>query len=227
MDPSPSRRHVSRTRRSLAAMPICECGTSWNRSSRMLGISSATADQAGVFHLAAGAAARRAGSSQWRLLIGLYVVGVMVTAVLSNDTPALLLTPIVFAIAARAGVEPRPYAFACAVVAHAASFILPVSNPSNLLQLARAAQLYSLPRPPPTALSARLDRDTVRAASRVPKRAGSAIRGTVSCDRDWASREGRRRISRPLHDWRSIRLATWSGCPRRVHRARRPRRRRW
>jgi arsenical pump membrane protein len=103
-----------------------------------LGLASATADQAGVFRWAAGAATRWARGSQWRLLVGLYLVGVVVTAVLSNDATALLLTPVVFAIATRAGFDPRPYAFACALVANAASFVLPVSNPSNLLLLTRA-----------------------------------------------------------------------------------------
>src|SRR5690242_6705701 len=103
-----------------------------------LGISSATADRAGVFRAAAGMVTRWAAGDQRRLLVGVYVLGVLVTAVLSNDATALLLTPVVFAIATRVGVDPRPYAFACALVANAASFVLPVSNPSNLLLLSRA-----------------------------------------------------------------------------------------
>jgi arsenical pump membrane protein len=103
-----------------------------------LGLASTTADHAGVFRLAAQAAMRRARGSQRTLIVALFCVGVVVTAVLSNDATALLLTPVVFAIATRAGVDPRPYAFACALVANAASFLLPVSNPSNLLVLARA-----------------------------------------------------------------------------------------
>jgi arsenical pump membrane protein len=103
-----------------------------------LGISAATADRAGVFRAAAAMATRWAAGNQRRLVVGFYVLAVVVTAVLSNDATALLLTPVVFAIAVRAGVDPRPYAFACALVANAASFVLPVSNPSNVLLLSRA-----------------------------------------------------------------------------------------
>jgi arsenical pump membrane protein len=103
-----------------------------------LGLSAATADRAGVFRLAAEAAARLGHGSQRRLLISLYAPGIIVTAVLSNDATALLLTPVAFAVTTRLGLDPRPYAFACALVANAASFLLPVSNPANLLVLARA-----------------------------------------------------------------------------------------
>jgi arsenical pump membrane protein len=102
-----------------------------------LGLASAVVDEAGVFQLAAETAARWARGNQRRLLIGLYLVGTLVTAVLSNDATALLLTPVAVTLATRAGVEPRPYVFACALVANAASFLLPVSNPSNLLLLGR------------------------------------------------------------------------------------------
>jgi len=102
-----------------------------------LGISAAVADRAGLFRAAAEAAARLARGSQQRLLIGMYVTGALVTAVLSNDATALLLTPVAFAVATRLGLDPRPYAFACALVANAGSFLLPVSNPSNLLVLAQ------------------------------------------------------------------------------------------
>jgi arsenical pump membrane protein len=103
-----------------------------------LGVSSATADAAGVFRAAAELAARLGRGSQRRLLISLFCAGVAVTTVLSNDATALLLTPVAFAVAARLGLEPRPYAFACALVANAASFVLPVSNPANLLVLSTA-----------------------------------------------------------------------------------------
>src|SRR5712691_5572266 len=103
-----------------------------------LRLSAATADRAGVFRAAAEAAARLGHASQRRLLIGLYVAGALVTAVLSNDATALLLTPVAFAVATRLGLDPRPYAFACALVANAASFLLPVSNPANLLVLSSA-----------------------------------------------------------------------------------------
>lgn len=98
-----------------------------------LGITSATAERAGLFSAAAAWAARMARGSQVRLLVGVYGVGIAVTAILSNDATALLLTPVVFAITRRLGLDPLPDAYAAALVANAASFLLPVSNPSNLL----------------------------------------------------------------------------------------------
>jgi arsenical pump membrane protein len=103
-----------------------------------LGLSAATADRAGVFRAAAEVAARLGHGSQRRLLVSLYLAGAVVTMVLSNDATALLLTPVAFVVATRLGLDPRPYAFACALVANAASFLLPVSNPANLLVLSRA-----------------------------------------------------------------------------------------
>jgi arsenical pump membrane protein len=103
-----------------------------------LAISAAVAEHAGLFRAAATLAARLAHGSQPRLLIGLYVAGAAITAVLSNDATALLLTPVGLAIARDLEVDPLPYVFACALVANAASFVLPVSNPANLLVLAQA-----------------------------------------------------------------------------------------
>lgn len=62
-----------------------------------------------------------------------YLVGVGVTAFLSNDAAAVVLTPAVFAAARRAGTRPLPFLYACAFVANAASFVLPISNPANLV----------------------------------------------------------------------------------------------
>ena len=102
-----------------------------------LGIASTTADHAGLFQATAHLAGRAAHGNQRRLLVAVFAIGVVVTVVLSNDATALLLTPVAFAAATRLGLNPRPYVFACALVANAASFVLPVSNPANLLILAR------------------------------------------------------------------------------------------
>jgi arsenical pump membrane protein len=56
---------------------------------------------------------------------------VVITAFLSNDATALVLTPAVYAATRK--VEPLPYLFICALVANAASFILPISNPANIV----------------------------------------------------------------------------------------------
>jgi arsenical pump membrane protein len=58
----------------------------------------------------------------------------MVTIFLSNDATAVVLTPAVAAVVKAAKVEkPLPYLFICALIANAASFVLPISNPANLV----------------------------------------------------------------------------------------------
>jgi arsenical pump membrane protein len=52
---------------------------------------------------------------------------------LSNDATAVVLTPAVYVAARAAGAEPLPYLFVCAFIANAASFVLPISNPANLV----------------------------------------------------------------------------------------------
>jgi arsenical pump membrane protein len=56
-----------------------------------------------------------------------------VTIFLSNDATAVVLTPAVYAATRAAKVEPLPYLFVCAFIANAASFVLPISNPANLV----------------------------------------------------------------------------------------------
>src|SRR5512144_1787692 len=57
----------------------------------------------------------------------------LVTILLSNDATAVVLTPAVYAASRAAKVEPLPYLFICAFIANAASFVLPISNPANLV----------------------------------------------------------------------------------------------
>ncbi|MDQ2779580.1 MAG: SLC13 family permease [Pseudomonadota bacterium] len=93
----------------------------------------ATAQQVGLFEVAAGACVRLAQGSPRRLFALVYGMGAMVTVFLSNDATAVVLTPAVLAVTRQARVEPLPYLLACALVANAASFVLPVSNPANLV----------------------------------------------------------------------------------------------
>lgn len=87
----------------------------------------------GVFDWIADAAVRHAGKSSERLFLLVYLTGTVVTALLSNDATAVVLTPAVLAAVRRARVEPKPFLLACALVANAASFLLPISNPANLV----------------------------------------------------------------------------------------------
>ena len=97
-----------------------------------------------VFDWAAGFAARHARKSPRRLFTLVYIVGAIVTALLSNDATAVVLTPAVLAVVRRARVDPKPYLLACAFIANAASFVLPISNPANLVVF--NAQIPPLPR---------------------------------------------------------------------------------
>jgi arsenical pump membrane protein len=78
-------------------------------------------------------AVRHAKGSGIRLFSLIYGVGVIVTVFLSNDATAVVLTPAVYAAARAAGTKPLPYLLLCAFVANAASFVLPISNPANLV----------------------------------------------------------------------------------------------
>ena len=91
----------------------------------------------GLFDWLAGHAVRAAGGSPTRLFLLVYCVGTLVTVFLSNDACAVVLTPAVYAAAKAAEAEPLPYLFICAFIANAASFVLPISNPANLVVFAQ------------------------------------------------------------------------------------------
>ncbi len=94
---------------------------------------SEVARREGLFDTVAALAVNKANRDPRRLFLLVYAVGVVVTALLSNDAAAVVLTPAVFAAARKARVEPLPYLFICAFVANAASFVLPISNPANIV----------------------------------------------------------------------------------------------
>jgi arsenical pump membrane protein len=92
------------------------------------------ARQEGLFDWLAARAASMARGSATRLFDLVYAVGIVVTVFLSNDATAVVLTPAVAAVARAAKVDrPLPYLFICAFIANAASFVLPISNPANLV----------------------------------------------------------------------------------------------
>ena len=94
---------------------------------------SEVARREGLFDWVAATAVNQARGSTARLFGLVYVAGVVVTAFLSNDATAVVLTPAVYAAAKKGGAEPLPLLFVCALVANAASFVLPISNPANLV----------------------------------------------------------------------------------------------
>src|SRR6202453_1325454 len=91
------------------------------------------ARQEGLFDWLAAYAVRHAQGSAARLFTLVYGVGIVVTVFLSNDATAVVLTPAVYAATQRARARPLPYLFICAFIANAASFVLPISNPANLV----------------------------------------------------------------------------------------------
>jgi arsenical pump membrane protein len=106
----------------------------------------------GLFDWMAALAVEHARGSPRLLFLQVYVVGVVVTVLLSNDATAIVLTPAVYAATRAAGAAPLPYLFVCAFIANAASFVLPISNPANLVvygermpHLLDWLRLYTLP----------------------------------------------------------------------------------
>ncbi|MFK0164249.1 arsenic transporter [Rhizobium sp. NPDC090279] len=108
----------------------------------------------GLFDWVAAIATSHAKGSPRRLFLLVYAVGVVVTVFLSNDATAVVLTPAVYAACRAARVkDPMPYLLVCAFIANAASFVLPISNPANLVifaggempPLSRWMQTFLLP----------------------------------------------------------------------------------
>lgn len=87
----------------------------------------------GVFEWVSSAAVKGAHGSRARLFTLVYGIGTLVTIFMSNDATAVVLTPAILAAVRKAKVEPLPYLFVCALIANAASFVLPISNPANLV----------------------------------------------------------------------------------------------
>jgi arsenical pump membrane protein len=94
---------------------------------------SALVEKSGFFEWAAIHAARLAKGDARALYRNVFVLGALITAALSLDTTAVILTPLVLAFVQRLRLPARPYVFACAFVANNASLFLPVSNLTNLL----------------------------------------------------------------------------------------------
>jgi arsenical pump membrane protein len=95
----------------------------------------ALADTAGVFEWLAALAARTAHGSARRLFVNVFLLGALITVFLSNDATALILTPLVYTLVTRLRLPALPYMFACTFIADSASFVLPVSNPINIIVL--------------------------------------------------------------------------------------------
>src|ERR1700710_1215796 len=102
------------------------------------------ADAAGVFDVAAVRMARLGRGSVVGLFLLVALLGTATTVLLSLDTTAVLLTPVVLSLAARLRLNPLPFALLAVWIANTASLLLPISNLTNLLAVDRLP-----PSPPP------------------------------------------------------------------------------
>lgn len=95
----------------------------------------------GVFRYSGKLMATHARSSSNRLLLWVFIVASVTTAVLSLDATIVLLTPIVLTTTRRLEARPEPHLYATAHLANTASLLLPVSNLTNLLAVAAVPEL--------------------------------------------------------------------------------------
>ncbi|MBF6605749.1 MAG: hypothetical protein IVW53_09245 [Chloroflexi bacterium] len=95
----------------------------------------AVAERSGFFEQTGALAVRWSAGSGRRLLLAVLCLGAAISMVLSNDATVLILTPVVYGLVVGLGVDALPYVLACTFIADAASLLLPVSNPVNVLIL--------------------------------------------------------------------------------------------
>jgi arsenical pump membrane protein len=140
------------------AIPAGDAGTEARRLGPVIGfliailVLARLCDDDGLFRACGAWLARSSAGRPRRLLALVFAAAAVTTAVLSLDTTVVLLTPVVFATAARLEVRSRPHVYACTHLANSASLLLPVSNLTNLLAFAatglafgRFAALMALP----------------------------------------------------------------------------------
>jgi arsenical pump membrane protein len=89
--------------------------------------------KSGFFEWAVLRCARFAKGDARVLYRNAFLLGAIVTAVLSLDTTAVILTPVLLALVRRLKVPAAPYLVLCAFVANVGSLLLPVSNLTNIL----------------------------------------------------------------------------------------------
>ncbi|MFC3348640.1 arsenic transporter [Streptomyces echinoruber] len=100
-------------------------------------------DVEGLFRACGAWMARWAAGRPRRLLTAVFALASVITAVLSLDATVVLLTPVVFATAARMGARPKPHVYACTHLSNTASLLLPVSNLTNLLAFAASGLSFT------------------------------------------------------------------------------------
>jgi arsenical pump membrane protein len=89
--------------------------------------------KSGFFDWAAIRCARISKGNAHSLYRNAFVLGAIVTAILSLDTTAVMLTPVMLAVVKRLKLPAAPYVVLCAFVANVGSLVLPISNLTNIL----------------------------------------------------------------------------------------------
>jgi arsenical pump membrane protein len=89
--------------------------------------------KSGFFDWAAIRCARIAKGNAHSLYRNSFVLGAIVTAILSLDTTAVMLTPVMLAVVKRLKLPAAPYVLLCAFVANVGSLVLPIGNLTNIL----------------------------------------------------------------------------------------------
>jgi len=119
------------------AAAIGTLGREWDVFAFLLGLFgiAAIAEQSGIVDRLTAYARPHAAGRRDRLLVLVSGVAAVVTVTLSNDATVLILTPLVIALCRALAVPVLPYAFACVLMANAASLVLPVANPANVIVL--------------------------------------------------------------------------------------------
>jgi arsenical pump membrane protein len=101
-------------------------------------------DEAGLFRYLAGVTLKKAGNSQKKLLLFLYLTVSLLTVFTSNDIVVLTFTPFICYFAKSADIDPIPYLVTEFVAANTFSMVFIIGNPTNIY-LATSAGLGFLP----------------------------------------------------------------------------------
>lgn len=89
-------------------------------------------DETGFFRFLANATLKRAGGSQKKLFVLLYVIVSVLTVFTSNDIIVLTFTPFICYFASSAKINPLPYLITVFVAANTWSMALIIGNPTNI-----------------------------------------------------------------------------------------------